>query len=87
MSAATTVTALAWTAHELGDVGVGGVAEEHPPRLAVLLDEAEERVDAAAQALVAVARSCAARCRRAKSSVACSASSAACSSRLDAKCS
>ena len=36
-----------------GDLGVGGVAEQRPPRLAALLDEAQERVDAVAQALLA----------------------------------
>jgi hypothetical protein len=42
--------------HALDDVahlGVGGIAEERPPSLAVLLDEGEEGVDTAAQALLA----------------------------------
>ena len=43
---------LAHARDRLGDLGVGGVAEQRAPRVAVLLDEAEERVDAAAQALL-----------------------------------
>jgi len=34
------------------DLGVGRVAEQRPPRLAALLDEAQERVDPVAQALL-----------------------------------
>src|SRR3954463_7736491 len=39
---------------ERPDLRVGGVAEQRAPRLAVLLDEREERVDAVAKALLAV---------------------------------
>jgi len=38
---------------ERRDVRIGGVAEQRAPRLAVLLDEAQERVDAVAQPLLA----------------------------------
>ena len=37
---------------ERRDLGVGRVAEQRPPGLAALLDEAQERVDAVAQALL-----------------------------------
>ena len=50
-----TPVARRWTLRdERGDLGVGGVAEQRAPRLAMLLDEREERVDAVAQALLAV---------------------------------
>ena len=43
---------LAHARDRLDDLGVGGVAEQRAPGVAVLLDERQERVDAAAQALL-----------------------------------
>ena len=59
---------------DVAHLGVGGVAEERPPRLAMLLDERQEGVDAAAQALLARRPGAALACRRWKISSTCASS-------------